>query len=131
VTFRTRTIIILLAILLTIPKDVFRFLVGIPAIIEHFHYHNAEHQLSFIEFIEAHTSDSNHHHHTNKNAHDNLPFNHQHTSDCNQILAYIGFPHIIKLRVQFPVSAPEKIMTNQFFLSAGNFRSIWQPPKIC
>lgn len=129
--FTKHIIIILLTIGLTVPKDVLQFVIGIPATIHHFYHHNKEHgYISFIDFINEHCSDTDNHHDKNDHEHDNLPFNHQHTSDCNQTLTYIPFFHSVNLKFQFPLSSQLKIVPKQFFLGSDFFKSIWQPPKI-
>ncbi|MEP7265780.1 MAG: hypothetical protein ABI772_14845 [Bacteroidota bacterium] len=129
--FTKHIFFILLAIVLTVPKDVLHFVVGIPAILHHFKHHNEEHgQISFIDFINEHASGTDLHHDRDDHEHDNLPFNHQHTSDCNPTLTYIPFFHSINLKIQFPLSSQVKIVTKQFFPGSEFFKSVWQPPKI-
>ncbi len=110
---------------LTVPKDVFHFVVHIPAYIHHFHHHNTEHRhISLADFINEHSSDTNHH------DHDNLPFNHNHSSYCNQSLTFIPFYSRQTINFHLPAADDKKVIAQQFFRSSAFSPSIWQPPKI-
>ncbi|CAN5586299.1 hypothetical protein BH11BAC2_BH11BAC2_05470 [soil metagenome] len=111
------------------PKDILQLVVGIPAIIHHYHHHEEQGQVSFIDFINDHITDSDHHEKDDLD-HEKLPFSHQHTSECNQLLTFVSFSHKLNLKLQVPHSLDIKILTKSFFPDCEFFKSIWQPPKI-
>jgi len=119
----------MLAIGLIVPKDVVSFVVGIPAIFHHFNHHNEEHgHISFIDFIKEHTADTDKNKHDHE--HDNLPFNHHHTSDCSLTPNYIPFYSIVGLTFNVPLSVQVKVVEEQLFVGSGFYKNIWQPPKV-
>ncbi len=123
-------LLISLAVGLTVPKDVFHFVVGIPAYIYHFHHHNTEHgHIGLADFINEHSTDSDHHdkdHHD----HDNLPFSHHHSSECNQSLTFIPFYLRQTINFHLPATDDKRIIAQQLFRSSEFSPSIWQPPKM-
>jgi hypothetical protein len=128
--FLKNILLIFLVVGLTVPKDVFHFVVHIRAYIHHFHHYNTERgHISLADVITEHTGDTNHHgkdHHD----HDNLLFNHNHSSDCNQTLTFIPFYFKQIINIHLPASDDKKIVAQQFFRSSEFSPSIWQPPKM-
>lgn len=119
----------MLAFALIVPKDIVQFAVGIPAIFNHFQHHNEEHaQISFVDFIKEHTANTDKNKHDHE--HDNLPFNHHHSSDCSQTLTYIPFYSSVSLKFSIPLSVHVKVVEEQLFIGSGFYKNIWQPPKI-
>lgn len=124
-------VIIFFALGLIIPKDAMRFVVGFPAILAHFHHHNEVHgQISFVDFMKEHFSDTEQTQGKHDHEHDNLPFNHHHSSDCNQSHNYIPFSCDVNLKSQFLFSSQAKIIAKKYFFGSEFFDSIWQPPKV-
>lgn len=122
-------IVIFLIASLIVPKDVFFFVAHIPDLIKHFHHHNKHHkQINLLGFIAEHSSESNHK--DSHPAHKNLPFSHQHNSDCSHFVTCLVFYHKEISKFHLPVLIQKKIATNSFFINSDYMQSIWQPPKI-
>lgn len=126
----TKDILLIVLVLgLTVPKGIFHFVIHLPDLVEHYYEHKTENeQVSLLDFIAEHIGQPNHEH-TDKHAHDDLPFNHQHTSDYNQSWTAILFFNKETLK-HSPTSSLEKITTCQCFHSSEFSQSIWQPPKM-
>lgn len=126
-----RTLILLFLVLsLSIPRGVFTLVSSVPSIIEHYNHHREViGNVSLIDFINQHISESNHPEFEKQHPdHHKLPFN-QHIPGSGYFTTYlpqvntVDFTCVAALPVSIAVSR-----TEQFFSSDVSGK-IWQPPK--
>ncbi len=125
-----KLVLIVLVFVLSTPKDVIYALSEIPVYIDHFHHHSqGEEQISLLTFIYEHASTKNHDKKDHQD-HDNLPFCHHHSSDCNQLLTFVIGSTFQKINFYLPPSSNLETIFKYFFRSSDYSPSIWQPPKM-
>lgn len=108
---------------ITLPREVFHFVILLPPLIHH--YHHEHENVSFNDFLKEHSGEVKHNgddHH-----HDKLPFSEK-SADRNPASFFIFyFTEYIKTITGDPVVLKTEF-TKEFFKTEF-FQSIWQPPK--
>lgn len=109
-------------------------IVKMGAFLHHFIHHISSHQenVGILDFVHLHYSDHEHHEKDHAN-HENLPFQHDHHNQLNQLLQspFLLPPSIHDMAIQMTGIASNYLIPNsQQWLSLSFLGDIWQPPKI-
>ena len=108
-------------------------LLKLPNLIAHFtehHDHEAEHSISFLDFVKSHYNDNHKHSDTDKHdEHQNLPFKTINTN-LNTVIAFENQPTFLFTK---PVGSAisNTVPYHKEFYTSDVFACIWLPPKLC
>lgn len=120
--------IIILCVQITLPSNLLHDIISVPLLFSHFHHHNLDDEITFIDFVINHYQGEDSHHDQD---HNQLPFHHHHnqiTDSAQPMIAYLGNNQYAFSPLFFQIFQLKSSFRQEFYPSDCS-SSVWRPPK--
>ena len=126
-----RLLLFVFIFLYAFPSEAAHAISFIPDLIKHYHHHNdLHHPISFVDFLNEHSSNSDHDKKHDHHEQDHCPINHNHstTLSIGTLDPLLTFEFLEKLT--FSSESKLQSVNQNSFCHSGYIFSVWQPPRI-